>query len=556
MSSARDALAPSGRLLRSVVVASALVCSAAVSAVLPGAVASADEAAGTAVVGRLVQVWAEGKHDDSDHAAGSAAERPLSYVETSAGDAVRVPTEDVEAFEAGATVSVTVGAQVDDEAASSHGVEPARAVLASSFLAGPSQPTAPAAPVRGLTNEVTVVLVAPAGAEEDTTVLADVVRAVDGPVADFWAEQSDGAIRVGVTASQDWTTTTEGCADPMKLWDEAGAKAGFQPGPGKHLMLYVTEAAADCAYALAEVGGDAATGGRLYVRDTLPSVIGHELGHNFGLGHSSGRQCDAAVETGSCRTAAYRDYYDVMGVSWGQLGSLNAAQAARLDVLPEAQVQSLSGQSPTTTVTLAPLGGRVGTRAVRLTDADGIDYWLEYRTATARDAWLGTGNSYRLDSGVLLRQAGTNLPDTSLLLDGTPAAAADWDADLQSALPVGAAVPVSGGNFTVVVRSVSAAGAVIDITPAPTAAGSPAPQPRTGRGQVLPGVTVAEGAAPAVLPFTAPEFAPARSGTPFLEPAAGTTWGAGWLVPAAGSVLVGAALVGLRIARKPRIRVR
>jgi hypothetical protein len=543
MPSVRFAPTPARRrLLRSLAVGSAV----AAAVVAPGAVAHADGPSGTTVVGQLVQAWPESQ------SASNEAEAPISWVQNAEGDAVRIPTKDVEGIPTGTTVQVTVSPEDTGD-----GEDPLHDVIDAEIVApAPADPVLPD-PV-GLTNQVTVVRVAPDGAAHDRVTAQQLIDVVDGPVADFWSEQSNGAIKLGVTATRDWVSPVAGCADPTAMWTEVATTVGFVPGPGKHLMLYVSSAATNCSYALAEVGSSPATGGRLYVRDTVSSVIAHELGHNFGLGHSSARQCDAAVEYASCRTAPYRDYYDVMGVSWAQLGSLNAAQAARLGVLPAAQQQSLTVQAAPATVTLAPLSGREGTRALRLTDAEGVDYWLEYRTATDRDAWLGTAaNRYRLQTGVLLRRA-EGLPDTSVLLDGTPADADQWDDDLQSALPVGAPVPVSGGDFTVVVQSVTAAGAVLTVTPtAPVAAAMPVPRrAATVPGGMLPGSGAApESASPqagAAAGFRAPPYdgRQALRAMPALESAADSTTGNGFLVPLAGAALAAAALFVVRTMRR------
>ncbi|WP_197058418.1 zinc-dependent metalloprotease family protein, partial [Modestobacter caceresii] len=447
-------------------------------------VEAADDAAapepGDIVLGELVQAYAdpapsdsgheaEAEHDAAEHDEAGHDDTLLSWVQTESGDTVRVSTGDVTDVETGATVQVTLGAEVQDTAAV-EGLEPAHELVAAEVLAASEEPvTAPT--VAAVNHEVTVVLMQPGGFARDSTTLATLTNVVNGAVGDFWEQQSAGAARFGVVAGFDWATTTATCSDPFALWQAAADRAGWTAGARKHLLVYVPSGAPGCSYGLGTLGTSIDSGGLAYVQAPATSVVAHEFGHNMGLNHSSQLQCSATVEesaSSTCQVSSYRDYYDVMGISWGQVGSLSALHASALGVLPAAQQVEVTPASGAGVHTLSPISGSSGTRAVKLTASSKVAYWLEFRPGSGQDSWLTTSaNVVGVQPGVLVRRAHAGAGDSSLLLDATPSSASSWTKDTVAVLPVGAEVLLAGGQFRVKVTGIGAT-ASVEVRPANT----------------------------------------------------------------------------------------
>ena len=316
-------------------------------------------------------------------------------------------------------------------------------------------------------HEVTVVLAVPAGATPDATTAAQIGDLVEGPVSGFWSEQTGGRVSFDVVQQRDWMRLEAPCSDFWSMWKEVAGAVGFTSGAGKHLLVYVpsTGDLPGCYTGLGTVGTDGlASGGLSYVRSPLASLVAHELGHNLGLGHSDALLCPTTSDGAysdptwgnSCRQVSYRDYYDVMGASWGRFGTLSAGHADRLGLLG-AGVQAVTSPA---TATLRPISGLSGLRALRVQDPGGGTYYVEFRPASGRDAYLASPCSTcpPLEPGVLVRRAVAD--DGTVLLDPTPSGSTgDWS----QALSQGRVLVTASRRVQVRVDALTATGATVSV---------------------------------------------------------------------------------------------
>lgn len=187
-------------------------------------------------------------------------------------------------------------------------------------------------------------------------------------------------------------------------------------------------------------------------------VVGHEMGHNFGLLHAGSLRCTGAIG-GACSVAEYGDPFDMMGNQ--HASHFNAMQKSLLGWIGAATTPTHNGG--TVTYTLSPIEtGGGATYAVKIpTPQSTRTYWLEYRQPIGFDAWSGwvsNGVQIRVASPFETYCSGCNgYSDDTELVDATPGTSSFTDA----ALTVGNMF--SDPNYPVSVNVLSASASALTV---------------------------------------------------------------------------------------------
>lgn len=189
-------------------------------------------------------------------------------------------------------------------------------------------------------------------------------------------------------------------------WDESDTLfpgVDFGGTSGNHLIAIGMRG---CGSGVGSSGGDAglSAGGKVYIENApgrgTQSLL-HELGHNFGLGHSHYETCDSD----GVRQWGGNESYEIMG---GTI-SMNPPQVAAslgttfredLGILQPCEVADVAltaGQpSSTSTFDLHGRGQAEGTRGLRVTSPTGEVYYIQWRNRQGRDAQAYYGTNLAL----------------------------------------------------------------------------------------------------------------------------------------------------------------
>lgn len=221
----------------------------------------------------------------------------------------------------------------------------------------------------------------------------NVMTGASGSVAGFFSEASYGQHLINVTMPSTWLRATT-MATPAtcnytaiaSAGDAAATAAGYNLA-SYEFKVYMFPRVAACGWSgLAYIGSPK----KAWINgpgSIMTKVVGHEMGHNFGLLHAASVDCSARSIGGTCTVSEYGDPFNTMGNATSM--HYDAAQKSLLGWIAPTTVKTHT--SGTATYVLNPIETAGGTTyAVKIPAATKRTYWLEYRQPIGYDAGLAS----------------------------------------------------------------------------------------------------------------------------------------------------------------------
>lgn len=190
-------------------------------------------------------------------------------------------------------------------------------------------------------------------------------------------------------------------------------------------------------------------------------VVGHELGHGFGLYHSHALNCGTTVIGPNCTVVEYGDSIDIMGNPWAD--GFSSFQKERLGWLNNGSQPAITSVTSSGTYQIGPYEVQNGTaRALKIlqsTSSSGNKYYyLEYRQATGFDSTSLAGNT-NVANGLVIHLGTDTDANSGELLNMTPGGS--WS---YPALGIGDSYTDSSAGITIAPTAVGSSGASVKVT--------------------------------------------------------------------------------------------
>jgi hypothetical protein len=208
-------------------------------------------------------------------------------------------------------------------------------------------------------------------------------------------------------------------------------------------------------WGLGTVGGNPSSA---WINGSLQlAVVGHEMGHNFGLYHSHALECGTVPIGTGCTSVEYGDPLDIMGSSYQN--HFNAFQKERLGWLNYGSSPPITTVTSSGTYPIDPFETvGAGPKALKIPiGTTGNYYYVEWRRPAGFDAGL-SGNP-NVMNGVVLHQASPSNGDSSKLLDMT--ATSSWS---DPALIVGQSFTDAAALITITPISITSTNALVTVS--------------------------------------------------------------------------------------------